>query len=366
MHNSSGRILAGLACALVIVSLAAAPTAGQSGAVADKARPAPAMPRTVDGRPDLSGDYFTATITPLERPEALGNQLMLTEKEAAELEKQSLQRNQTRNSASRAERTAPPVGGNVGGYNNFWIDRERGTDVIMVDGQLRSSLIVDPPDGRIPAMTAEAQRRAAARRGAVRPTSDAPEEVTTTAQGAFDDIELRPLGERCILGFGSTSGPPSLPVLYNNHKKIVQTPQYIMILNEMVHDARIIRMNQPHRPSHLRFWMGDSIGRWEGDTLVVDTTNFTDKTRFRGSSQNLHVVERFRRVDDKTLLYQFTVEDPDTWTRAWTAEYPWNASDERLYEYACHEGNYSLQGILAGERLLDREAAEAKKSAPKP
>ena len=148
-------------------------------------------------------------------------------------------------------------------------------------------------------------------------------------------------------------------MLYNNHKKIVQTPQNIMILNEMVHDARIIRMNQPHLPSHMRFWMGDSIGRWEGDTLIVDTTNFTDKTRFRGSSQSLHVVERFRRVDDKTLLYQFTVEDPDTWTRPWTAEYPWNVSDERLFEYACHEGNYSLQGILAGERLLDREKAEA-------
>jgi len=324
------------------------------------------MPRTPDGHPDLSGDYLTSTITTLERPEAFGNKLMLSEKEAAELEKQSLERNQARNSASRAERTAPPVGGNVGGYNNFWIDRERGTDVIMVDGQRRTSLIVDPPNGRIPPMTAAAQKRAAARPGAVRPNSDAPEEVSTTAVGAFDDVELRPLGERCILGFGSTSGPPALPVLYNNHKQIVQTPQYIMILNEMVHDARIIRMNQPHLPSHMRFWMGDSIGRWEGETLVVDTTNFTDKTRFRGSSDSLHVVERFRRIDDKTIMYQFTIEDPNTWTAPWTAEYPWNVSDERLYEYACHEGNYSLQGILAGERLLDREAAESKKSASKP
>jgi hypothetical protein len=365
MHARFVRIPEALAIAAAL-SLAPVPITAQAPTGAAKSAQASAVPRTADGHPDLSGDYFTATITPLERPEEFGNKLTLTDKEAAELEKQSLERNQVRNTASRAERTAPPVGGNVGGYNNFWIDRERGTDVIRIDGQLRTSLIVDPPNGRIPPMTAAAQKRAAARPGAVRPDSDAPEEVSTTAVGAFDDVELRPLGERCILGFGSTSGPPSLPVLYNNHKQIVQTPQSIMILNEMVHDARIIRMNQPHLPSHLRFWMGDSIGRWAGDTLVVDTTNFTAKTRFRGSSDSLHVVERFRWVDDKTILYQFTVEDPDTWTRPWTAEYPWNASDEMLYEYACHEGNYALGDILRGERLLDREAAAAKKSASKP
>ena len=359
------RLLGALTVA-VVICLAAVPITGQAPTKPAKPTGASLVPHTPDGHPDLSGLYSTATITTLERPVEFGNRLVLTEAEAEKIEGQNLQRNYARNTSSRAERSAPPVGGNVGGYNNFWIDRERGTEVIEVDGQLRSSLIVDPPNGRIPPTTPEAQKRAAARPGAVRPTSDAPEQEDTAGVGIYDDPELRPLGERCILGFGSTSGPPSLPVLYNNHKQIVQTPQYVTILNEMVHDVRIIRMNQPHLPKHMRHWMGDSVGRWEGDTLVVDTTNFTAKTRFRGSSENLHVVERFKRVDDKTIHYQFTVEDPATWTRPWTAEYPWNASDEPLYEYACHEGNYALGDILRGERLLDREAAEAKKSGSKP
>jgi hypothetical protein len=359
------RMLAALTVA-ILLCLASAPITGQTRTGAAKPATTSVVARTADGHPNLSGDYFTATITPLERPVEFGNRLVLSEAEAATIEKQNLERNIARNTSSRADRNAPPVGGNVGGYNNFWIDRERGTDVIAVDGQMRTSLIVDPADGRIPPLTPEAQKRAAARPGAVRPTSDAPENEETAGVGIYDDVELRPLGERCILGFGSTSGPPSLPVLYNNHKRIVQTPQNVMILNEMVHDVRIIRMNQPHLPKHMRFWMGDSVGRWQGDILVVDTTNFTGKTRFRGSSENLHVVERFRRIDDKTILYQFTVEDPTTWTRPWTAEYPWNASDEMLYEYACHEGNYALGDILRGERLLEREAAAAKKSASKP
>jgi hypothetical protein len=166
------------------------------------------------------------------------------------------------------------------------------------------------------------------------------------------------IAERCILGFGSTSGPPTLPnYFYNNLKQIVQTPDTIVILNEMVHDARIIRMNAEHLPPTIRRWMGDSVGRWEGDTLVVDTTNFTSKTQFQGASENLHVIERFKRVDASTLLYQFTVEDPTTWDRPWTGEYPWVATSEPLYEYACHEGNYSLEGILRGARLAERETA---------
>jgi hypothetical protein len=162
------------------------------------------------------------------------------------------------------------------------------------------------------------------------------------------------------MGFGSTSGPPALPVMYNNIKQIVQTPDHVMILNEMVHDARVVRVNGTHLPASLRRWMGDSIGRWDGDTFVVETTGFTDKTRFRGSTSNLKVTERFTRTDEKTLLYQFTIEDPATWTQPWSGEYTWAWSEEPLYEYACHEHNYSLQGILGGARV--REAEEAEKA----
>src|SRR6185503_11039407 len=245
-----------------------------------------------------------------------------------------------------------------GGYNNFWIDR--GSEAILIDGQRRTSLIVDPPDGKIPPQLPDAQKRNAALRRAA-PTSDAPESAVSDDAGAFDDPELRPLGERCLLGFGSTSGPPTLPnYFYNNLKQIVQTPTAVMILNEMVHDARVIRIGGEHLPKNVRRWNGDSVGRWERDTLVVDTTNFTSKTQFQGASENLHVVERFTRVDPKTLLYRFTVEDPATWDRAWTGEYPWVATDEHLYEYACHEGNYSLGNMLLGARAKEAEDAGKK------
>ena len=198
----------------------------------------------------------------------------------------------------------------------------------------------------------------------VRPTSDQSareDDPGFEGAGAYDDPERRPLGERCLLGFASTSGPPVLPnYFYNNLHQIVQTPDSVLILTEMVHDARIVRMNVEHAPKTIRKWMGDSIGRWEGDTLVVDTTNFTDKTRFRGSTRDLHIVERFSRVDAGTLLYRFTVEDPNTWERPWTGEYTWPATDELMYEYACHEGNYALGNILRGARL--KEADEAKKT----
>jgi hypothetical protein len=241
--------------------------------------------------------------------------------------------------------------GNVGGYNNFWIDN--GTEYYTIDGQKRMSVIVDPPDGRVPPLTAEARQRAASR--VVRPTSDAQEnDPGLEGATAYDDMERRPLGERCLLGFGSTSGPPSLPVLYNNLHQIVQTKDTVLILNEMVHDARVVRMNAEHVPKSIRKWMGDSIGHWDGDTLVVDTTNFTDKTRFRGSSENLHVVERFSRIDANTLRYRFTVEDPSTWERPWSGEEVWPATKDLLFEYACHEGNYALGNILRGARLREK------------
>jgi hypothetical protein len=323
----------------------------------------PSLSRTPDGHPDLQGVYDLATLTPLER--AAGQPLVLTDEEAARLEKQVAERKFRAGLPSKGDREAPPVGGdgstgaagNVGGYNNFWIDN--GTRYVMVDGRKRMSIIVDPPDGRIPALTAEARQRAAARTAQTTSDQQSREDDPgfDPTPGVYDDPERRPLGERCLLGFGSTSGPPALPVLYNNLHQIVQTTDTVLIVNEMVHDVRVVRLNAPHLPSTMRRWMGDSVGRWEGDTLVVDTTNFTDKTRFRGSSENLHVVERFTRLDPKTLLYRFTIDDAATWASAWTGEYTWPTTDEHLYEYACHEGNYALGNILRGARL--KEANEA-------
>jgi len=326
----------------------------------------PPLPRTPDGHPDLQGVYDLATLTPLER--AANQPLVLTDEEAARLEKQVADRKFRAGLPSAGDRNAPPKGGdgstgaagNVGGYNNFWIDN--GTRYVEVDGRKRMSIIVDPPDGRVPALTAEARQRAAARIATATSDQQSREDDPgfDPTPGAYDDPERRPLGERCLVGFGSTSGPPALPVLYNNLHQIVQTRDTVLILNEMVHDVRVVRMNAPHLPKTMRRWLGDSVGRWEGDTLVVDTTNFTDKTRYRGSSENLHIVERFSRVDAKTLLYRFTIDDPATWTSAWTGEYTWPATDEHVYEYACHEGNYALGNILRGARL--KEGNEATKS----
>ena len=317
-------------------------------------------PRTPWGHPDLQGIWNAATLTPLERPETVAGKLSLTKEEADAIEHTERARVAQRAQPSDPNRAAPVAGGAVGGYNNFWIDR--GTSAFVVDGQHRTSIIVDPADGKIPPMMAEARRRNTGARGTVvRPTSDAPESAGVEGPGAFDDPELRPLGERCLLGFGSTSGPPTLPnYFYNNYKQIVQTPDHVMILIEMVHDARIIRLNGQHPPPSIKKWMGDSIGHFEGDTLVVETTNFSNKTRFRGSSENMKVIERFRRMNADTILYRFTIEDPSTWATAWTGEYPWVSTDEMMYEYACHEGNYALGDILRGERVLDRERSDKK------
>ena len=342
------------------------------------ARPAKpwTMPRLPDGHPDLQGLYDVATMTPLERPAGLGERLILTKEEAAALEQYEQQRQAKNDAPLKGDRDAPPVGGEnttpksflevlekagggaVGGYNNFWL--AGGMNIITVNGEKRSSIIVDPPDGKVPPMKPEARRRNQAfLAGAVAP--DASESAAAGPPGAYDGPELRPLAERCLLGFGSTSGPPSLPnYFYNNMKQIVQTPTSVMILNEMVHDARVVRMGGTHLPKTIRKWMGDSIGFWDGDTLVIDTTNFTTKTQFRGSSDKLHVIERITRTGPSTLLYRFTIEDPDTWDRTWTGEYPWVGTKENLYEYACHEGNYALGGMLRGARQKEKEDAEKK------
>ena len=334
------------------------------------AQTASRIPRMPDGKPDLQGMYDLAMLTPVERPNALP--AVLTDEQAAKLEKQAVAVQQAGSQPIAGDRSAPPKGGdgsigpagNVGGYNSFWIDR--GSHYTVVDGQKRSSIVIDPPDGRVPQMTAEARQRQASRFAAARLQSDATENAGDPGlepAGAYDDPERRPLGERCLLGFGSTSGPPILPnYFYNNLHQIVQTQDTVMILTEMVHDARIVRLNAPHAPPQIRKWLGDSIGHWEGDTLVVETTNFTDKTRFRGATENLKITERFTRVDASTLKYRFTMEDPKTWDKPWTGEYTWPITHDHLYEYACHEGNYAMGNILRGARLRESDDAKNNKT----
>jgi hypothetical protein len=328
--------------ALTFAALAATTVVAQQKPF-DSAQGKPASLRTPDGKPDLQGVWSNATITPLERPQNVSS-LVLSDEEAARMERATLERRERLNQPSDPDRPAPPKGGdgstgaagNVGGYNNFWLDP--GERVAVVDGQRRSSLIIDPPNGRIPALTEAARLRQTAR------------VKLMAGRGQYDHPEFRPLAERCLLSFGPTT--PLVPnYFYNNNIQIVQTPDHVMILMEMVHDARIIRMNATtHLPKHIRPWMGDSIGRWEGDTLVVDTTNFPPQQNFRGSSENLHVVERFRRVDANTINYRFTVDDPTTFTAPFSGEIPFRAMDELIYEYACHEGNYALSNVLSGAR----------------
>ena len=325
------------------------------------------IPRTPSGKSDLSGTYDVATLTPLQRPARFGDKASLTEEEAAELERQEFDRHLDRNASSNPNREAPPAGGdgsagaagNVGGYNTFWIDR--GSSPVLVDGQYPTSIIIDPPNGRQPPMTPDAQAKTAERTLRRRENSGTAWwmiENGPDAPGPYDDPEIRPLAERCLLGFSSTGGPPMLPALYNNLKRIVQTDDYVMILVEMVHDARIVRINQEHAPPEIRGWLGDSIGHWEGDTLVVDTTNFNDTPALRAATRDLHVVERFTRVDVDTLRYEFTVEDPNVWTAPWSGEYVWPTSSNRVYEYACHEANYSFRGILGGARVLEQDVRD--------
>ena len=343
-------------------------TAGAQ-APARQTRLAGGVPRTPDGHPDLQGVYDLATMTPVERPPVYNGRASISLDEARRIEAAAAARTERSLQPSSGDRSAPPIGGDgstgaaggVGGYNAFWIDR--GDAFTIIDGQARTSIVVDPPNGRVPPLTAAARQRQAARAG--QPTSDQAENAggdvgLETAPGAYDDPERRPLAERCLLGFASTSGPPALPTyFYNNLHQIVQTRDTVMILTEMNHDARVVRLNGTHVPPAIRSWMGDSIGWWDGDTLVVETTNFTAKTRFRGSSDGLKVTERFSRIDPKTLLYRFTVDDPQTWAQPWSGEYTWPVTDDQVFEYACHEGNYALGNILRGARQRERDAQSA-------
>lgn len=318
------------------------------------------IPRTASGRPDLSGSYDVSTLTPMERPVELGETMALTDEEAAEVAARMRQGMALANRRSDPNRGAPPQGGdgsagasgNVGGYNAFWIDPGEGA--FQVDGQWRTSILIDPPNGRYPARVSAAD---AAGGGGGRQNDGTAYwlEAGLDASGPYDNMEQRPYAERCILSFGSTSGPPMLPSLYNNHKRIVQGEDTVLILIEMVHDARIVRMNAEHDPPEIQKWLGDSIGWWEGDTLVVETTNFVDRPAFGRGTGNMTVTERFRMESADSLIYTFTVDDPTVWTEPFTGEYAWPRSDNKVFEYACHEANYALEGIMKGARVLEAE-----------
>jgi hypothetical protein len=320
----------GLATALAVCWSSAGSTVSAQAGGASKSS---AAPRTADGRPDLQGVWSFAVITPFERPTDLGDKTVLTDQEAAEFEKETNAR--AKQDEGRQRGTAADVNR---AYNDFWYDR--GTRLAATK---QTSIVVDPPNGRIPPLTAQGQVRAD-QRAAARKT-----------RGPADGPEDRSLAERCLVGFNA--GPPFAPSAYNNNIRIVQTRDYVVILNEMVHEARIVPLDgRPHQPSSIRPWMGDSRGRWDGDTLVVETTNFSDKNAYRGATENLKLVERFTRTGPETVTYEFTVDDPATWTAPWTGRIPLEKMTEEIYEYACHEANYGMDGILKGTRAEEAAA----------
>jgi len=295
--------------------------------------------RTADGQFDLEGVWDFSTITPLERPSGLGNKQTFTDEEAVAFEREENLR-QNRDLIDSKKGGAQYLPGSVIPYNEFWY--ERGSKIV---GTRRTSLIIDPTDGRIPPLTPQAKQKQDADAAIAR------EEQLGRVRA--DSPQSRSISDRCILGFNA--GPPMTPGAYNNHVQIAQSPGYVTLVVEMVHDARIVPIDgRPHLPSHLRQYKGDSIGRWDGRTLVIDTTNFLRETSFRGSSASLHLVERLTRVDADTLLYEFTVDDPKTWTKPWTAAVPMKRVQTPIYEYACHEGNYALRNILSGARAAER------------
>jgi hypothetical protein len=290
-------------------------------------------PRTPDGKPDLQGVWNSATLTPFERPKEFAGKEFFTAKEAEEFSKAELYRvdGDRRDGGDNAD---------VGrAYNEFWRDRGKLTP------DLRTAMIVDPPDGRVPPLTPQAQKIVAGRRAASRGHE-------------FDGPESRSLAERCIQV--RNAGPPMIPTNYNSNYQIVQSPGYVALLSEQIHDVRVIPTDRrPHVPANVRLISGDSVGHWEGDTLVVETTNFTDQTAFQDSGEHMKLIERFVRTGPDTLMYEFTVDDPESFTRPWTARYPMTKTNDKIFEYACHEGNYGLAGSLSGARAEEKKAAAA-------
>ena len=293
-------------------------------------KPAWKMPRTPDGHPDLQGVWNNSTRTPLERPPEFTGKPTVSDAEAKAWEQQEHQAWQDLDGTSEGPLHKTKGSEGTGAYNVLFYDM--GSGLARIDGVKRTSMVIDPPDGKVPPMTQAARER-------------------NRGRSTSGYVKERGLSERCI--FVSMVGPPMLPTLYNNNYQIVQTPDAIMILSEEIHDVRVVHMNGTHLPQNIRRWVGDSIGRWEGDTLVVETTNFNDQTHFRGSSKDLKVTERFTRVDPTTILYKATMEDASTWAKPWTVELPFAAAPGPIYEYACHEGNYAMEDILAGARKAE-------------
>ena len=319
------------------------PSAAVKPTATAKAKTWTAASRTPDGQPDLQGFWTNTTYTSLERPKNVTKEFY-TNEEALESEKRAAA------AENGADDTEPGTIADVH-YNRTQFDLSRNQGGLVLN--LRTSLIVDPPDGKIPPMTAEGQKRTAQRL-----------EARKRMGAATDAVQNQPYSARCIL---LHDGAPMLGGGYNNNYQFVQIPGYVMILVEMLHDVRVIPLDgRPHLPPNVRQWMGDSRGHWEGETLVVETTNFTDKSAFQGSSENMRLIERFTRTNEDTIRYQFTVDDPATWAKPWSAEVPWKKSIGPLFEHACHEGNYGLYNTLAGARVDDKRAAEeAAKKAPK-
>ena len=307
------------------------------------------LQRTPDGQPDLQGIWSNATQTRLERSVELGDKQAYTLGEAQALEERTRQ-GIARSLAPSAADRAPPSDGNVASaYNSFWL--ERGTTVALIDGEYRTSMIIEPSNGRIPWLPEKDRMPTQLQRWLSRPGVE-----------AFDGPELQTIGERCLLFWdfrtsNSSAGPPMMPMIYNNNYQIVQTPGYVMIYTEMMHDVRIVRLDKEHRPPHMVQWMGDSVGHWEGDTLVIVTKNMHPQQSHFGSSDQITITETFRRSSESALVYSFTMDDPLVYAEPWTAEMLWSrgGEDERIYEYACHEGNYALSGILAGARVQERD-----------
>jgi hypothetical protein len=333
------------------------------------------VPRLSIGQPDLGGHWSNATLTPEMRPAAMGDRKILTPQEIAQIEGEIVKEIEEGNRVSDPNKPALKVGGElpaadsafnkpqyvaaggaVGGYDRGWLDT--GDKVMRVAGEPRTSIITTA-NGRPPPRKAAAPGAAAA--GGGRGGGGGP----PGGGGQFDNPEIRSLGDRCIISFGRNAGPPMLPNgFYNNNYHIVQSKDAVVIEVEMVHDARVVRLNSEHRKDDVRPWFGDSIGWWQGDTLVVETTHFPQRLAYQGSWEKLKVTERFTRVGPNRLHYAFTVEDPTMWDAAWGGEYEFAPLNGRIAEYACHEGNYALEGILSGARQEERMAAQAAAARP--
>jgi hypothetical protein len=330
MSYRGSAVMSVLALSIALVVLGPAPVAAQPTKSGSTGKNWTA-PRTPDGKPDLQGVWNSATLTPFERPKEFAGKEFFTRQEAEEFSKAEL---------NRVDGDRRDGGDNTDvnrAYNEFWRDRGKLTP------DLRTSMIVDPPDGRVPPLTPQAQKIVAARRAASRGHD-------------FDGPEDRSLAERCIQV--RNAGPPMIPTNYNSNYQIVQSPGYVALLSEQIHDVRIIPTDgRPHIPSNIRLISGDSVGHWEGDTLLVETTNFTDRTAFQDSGEHMKLIERFTRTGPDTLTYEFTVDDPESFTKAWTARYPMTKTNDKIYEYACQEGNYGLAGSLAGARAEEKAAA---------